>query len=66
MSGTGKWIRCPGKVQTNVLLASAVPLAARQGHFDHAGSEGNPQCLTLAVYLHADDALVLHTVDTAP
>lgn len=48
------------------LLAPSVPLAARQRHFHHAGGEGHPQRVALAVDLHADDALVLHAVDAAP
>lgn len=47
------------------LLAPSVSLAARQRHFDHAGGEGHPQRVALAVDLHADDALVLHAVDAA-
>lgn len=41
-------------------------LTARQRHFNHTGGESDPQSMTLAVDLHADDALVLHTVYTAP
>jgi len=48
------------------LLASPVPFTARQRHFNHTGGEGDPQGVTPAVHLHADDALVLHAVDAAP
>lgn len=41
-------------------------LAARQRYFDDAGGKCHPQRVTLAVDLHADDALVLHAVDAAP
>lgn len=40
--------------------------AARQRHLDHAGSEGDPQGVALAVYLHAHDALVVNAIDAAP
>lgn len=50
----------------NSLLASSVSFAARQRHLDHTGSESDPQGVTLAVYLHADDALVVNAVDAAP
>lgn len=50
----------------DLLLASSMSFAARQRHFNHTGGEGDPQSVTLAVYLHADDALVLHTIYTAP
>lgn len=50
----------------NSLLASSVSFAARQRHLDHTGSESDPQGVTLAVYLHADNALVVDGVDAAP
>lgn len=49
----------------NSLLASSVSLTARKRHFNHAGGESDPQSVTLAVYLHADNALVLHAIYTA-
>lgn len=49
-----------------LLLASSVSLTARQWHFNHTGGEGDPQSMTLAVYLHANDAFVLHPIYTAP
>lgn len=53
-------------VRPNSLLASPVSFAARQRHLDHTRSESDPQGVTLTVYLHADDALVVRTVDAAP
>lgn len=40
--------------------------AARHRHLDHTGSESDPQGVTLAVNLHADDALVIDAIDAAP
>lgn len=51
---------------SNLLLASSMSFTARQWHFNHTGGESDPQSMTRAVYLHADDALVLHTINTAP
>lgn len=51
---------------SNLLLASPMSFTARQRHFNHTGGESNPQRVTLAVYLHADDALVVHAIYTAP
>ncbi len=50
----------------NLLLASSVSFTAREWYLHHTGGESDPQSVTLAIYLHADDALVLHTIDTAP
>lgn len=47
------------------LLASSMSFTARQRDFNHAGGESHPQSMTLAVYLHANDALVLHAVYAA-
>lgn len=51
---------------SNILFASSMSFTARQWHFHHTGGESNPQSVTLAVYLHADDAFVFHTINTAP
>lgn len=51
---------------SDLLLASSMSFTARQRHFNHTGGESDPQSMTLAVYLHAHDALVLHAIDTAP
>lgn len=56
----------PSLTRPNSLLASSVSFAARQWHLDHTRSEGDPQGVTLAVYLHADDALVVDAVNAAP
>lgn len=48
------------------LLASSMSFAARQRHLDHTGRESDPQGVALAVYLHADDALVVNAVNAAP
>lgn len=56
----------PTLARPNSLLASSVSFAARQRHLDHARSESDPQGVTLALYLHADDALVVNAVDAAP
>lgn len=41
-------------------------LAARKRHLDYTGGKGHEQRVSLAVHLHADDPLVIHTVDAAP
>lgn len=43
-----------------------MPFAAGEWHLNHTGGKSNPQTVTLAVYLHADDALVFHAIYTAP
>lgn len=56
----------PTSACPNSLLASSVSFAARQRHLDHTGSESDPQGVALAVYLHANDALVINAVNAAP
>lgn len=56
----------PTRPFPNLLLAFSVSFATRQRHLDHTGSESDPQGVTLAVYVHADDALVINAVDAAP
>lgn len=51
---------------SNVLLASSMSFTARERHFNNTGGESNPQRVNLAVYLHANDSLVVHTIYTAP
>lgn len=41
-------------------------LAARERHLDYTGGKGHKQRVSLAVHLHADNPLVIHTVDAAP
>lgn len=61
-----KTAECPRPRPQYSLLAPPVSFAARQRHLDHTGRESDPQGVAPAVYLHADDALVVDAVDAAP